>query len=93
MKSFKLQLILTFKNIKTKSANKIETSDFDPEVKVVELKKVLSLFIVEVRLTPTFVLHTYIKGGLAHEDENNNGIYNLLGRTFHYGYKGTTFEK
>jgi zinc protease len=77
----------------SKRKEKTQGSDFDPEVKMVEIKKGISLVYRKSSMTPTFVLHTYLKGGLAHETEENNGAYHLLARMMHYGPKGLSFEK
>ena len=43
-------------------------------------------------MTPTFVLHTYLKGGLKNETDKNNGIHNLIARNFTYGNKYSDYE-
>ena len=67
-------------------------SEFDPEVKIVQIKKGVQLIYRHNSMTPTFVAHAYIKGGLAHEDSKNNGVYNLLGKTIGYGHKFSNYE-
>lgn len=69
------------------------TSEHDPEVKVVELKKNVKLLYRHNKMTPTFAFHAYIKGGVAHETEANSGIFNLLAKNLTYGYKGCDYEE
>lgn len=71
---------------------KITTSIYDPEVKLVEIKPGIELLYRKSTMTPTFVLHAYLKGGLASETPANSGIYHLMARLLHYGYKETSFE-
>ena len=42
---------------------------------------------------PTFVLHSYIKGGLVDENNKNNGIHHLLAKGLTYGYKGIEYDE
>lgn len=70
----------------------VEESEFDKEVKVVNLKDGIKLIYRQNKMTPTFVFHSYIKGGLAHEDEKTNGSFYFLSRLMTYGYKKTDFE-
>src|SRR5690606_34078276 len=68
-----------------KSKAKFQGSHFDEEVKVVELKKGIKFVYRHSPLTPTFVLHTYLKGGVAYESPKDNGIYHFLSRMMSYG--------
>lgn len=77
------------KNIKQKGI----TSKFDPQVRVLELKKGISLLYRHNPLNPTFVLHTYIKGGLTEEKKSNNGIYHLLSGTISKGHQDKDYDK
>ena len=74
-------------------SDKIATSQFDPEVKLTELKPGISLLYRRSLMTPTFVLHAYLQGGLSHETKENNGAFHMLARLMHYGPKGMSFEK
>lgn len=76
----------------TKSNLKILTSKFDEEVKVVEVKKGIKLVYRQNKMTPTFVFHAYMKGGLAHEKKENNGVYYFLSKLLTYGYGKIKFE-
>ncbi len=69
------------------------TSKFDPQVKVIELKKGISLLYRHNPLNPTFVLHTYLKGGLTEETKKNNGIYHLLSGTISKGHKEKFYDE
>lgn len=91
---FQTKLAGITKNIKTKSAKRnLQVSHFDPEVKVVEIKKGLKFIYRKNKMSPTFVLHSYLKGGLAHENENNNGIYHFASKLLTYGYGKLSFEE
>lgn len=65
---------------------------FDPALKWNDWKKNIKFLHRENDMTPTFVLHVYIKGGLSFEDSKNNGIYNLIAKNLSYGYKGLKYE-
>lgn len=69
-----------------------ETSKYDPEVKVKHIKRGVKFLYRQNTMSPTFVLQSYIKGGLAHETPENNGIYHLISRLMTYGYKGLGFK-
>lgn len=78
---------------KKRSSDKITTSQFDPEVKQAEIKPGITFLYRKSTLTPTFVLHAYLQGGLSHETKENNGAFHMLARLLHYGPKGMSFEK
>lgn len=81
---------------KTKTKfNKIKqaTSTHDSAVKVVELKPGIKLIYRQNKLTPTFVMHAYMKGGQTVETAKNAGIHHLSSRLLTYGYKGMGYEK
>ncbi|OUR93719.1 hypothetical protein A9Q84_19855 [Halobacteriovorax marinus] len=69
------------------------TSKYDPQVRVIELKKGISLLYRYNPLNPTFVLHTYLKGGLTEETLETNGIHHLLSGTISKGHKDKTNEE
>jgi zinc protease len=84
----------TSTNQKNKKSNlKITESKFDTEAKMITLKKGIKLVYRYNPLTPTFVLHTYIKGGLSYEDSSSNGTFNLIAKNLTYGYKGTNYPE
>lgn len=78
--------------LKNKSEKAVK-SKFDPEVKLIDIKPGISLLYRKSTMTPTFVLHAYLKGGLSHETPDNNGAFHMLARLLHYGPKGISFEK
>lgn len=69
---------------------KIAGSKYDPQVKIKEIKKGIKLLYRHNPMTPTFVLHAYMKGGITEETKRNNGLYNLLASTITKGYKGVS---
>jgi zinc protease len=80
--------------IKVSSQKKIVTrSDYDSAVLVSELKPGIKLIYRQNKLTPTFVMHSYMKGGQTLETTKNAGTHHLLGRLLTYGYKGVGHEK
>lgn len=72
---------------------KIATSTHDSEVKVIELKPGIKLVYRQNKLTPTYVMHAYMKGGQTIETAKNAGIQHLMARLMTYGYKGMGYEK
>ncbi len=71
----------------------IGTSSHDPAVVVTELKPGITLVYRQNKLTPTFVMHAYMKGGQSFETPKTAGVHHLLGRLLTYGYKGTGYAK
>ena len=84
----KLKNLAKDNNVKEKGI----TSKFDPQVRVIELKKGISLLYRHNPLNPTFVLHTYLKGGLTEETKKNNGIYHLLSGTISKGHREKFYD-
>lgn len=80
---------------KKKSENKTKTkkSNYDPNVQVYDVTKGVKLVYRHNNMSPTFVFHSYIKGGLSHETEKNNGIYNLLSRLILNGHKDKEYNQ
>lgn len=85
-----------------KSAAKLKTnakvqkwlgSEYDPTVQVVEIKPGIKFIYRQNKMTPTFVLHAYLKGGQAAETERTAGVHHLMSRLITYGYKGVGYEK
>lgn len=66
--------------------------DFDPALRWIDWKKNIKFIHRENNMTPTFVLHVYVKGGLSFENTQNNGIFNLIAKNLGYGYKGLKYE-
>ena len=74
-------------------AFKTTTSTHDSAVQVIELKPGIRLIYRQNKLTPTFVMHAYLKGGQSAETNKTAGQHHLLTRLFTYGYKGMKYEK
>lgn len=72
---------------------KVTTSNYDSAVQVVELKPGIKLIYRQNKLTPTFVMHAYLKSGQTNETSKNAGIHHLFNRLMTYGYKGCGYEK
>ncbi len=77
----------------TKNDAKSISSKFDDQAKVIEIKPGIKLLYRQNAMTPTFILHAYIKGGMTEENPKNNGIHHLLATTIGKGYKGVSYEK
>tara|TARA_R110000868_G_scaffold388750_1_gene657814 strand:+ start:2390 stop:4960 length:2571 start_codon:yes stop_codon:yes gene_type:complete len=79
--------------VKTKSKiSGIKGSKFDQQVKLVDLVPGVKLLHRYNPMNPTFVMHSYIRGGLAEETAKNNGIYHTLAGVITKGYKGQAYE-
>lgn len=61
-------------------------SKHDPLVRLISLKNGVSLIYRKKSLTPTFVLHAYLNGGLSFENLKSNGEYNLISALLTSGY-------
>jgi zinc protease len=83
------------KNIASKQKSNIKeiTSKYDPQVRVIELKKGISLLYRHNPVNPTFVLHSYVKGGLTEEVSSTNGMYHLLSGTISKGHKFKAYDE
>lgn len=82
------------KSIKTKKGQfKEVVSKFDSEAKLIQLAPGIKLIYRHNPMTPTFTFHSYLKGGLSYEQEENNGIYNLLAKNITYGHKKITYDE
>jgi len=77
------KLIPTKKEAKGKS---IQASAYDSLVQLIPLAPGVKLIYRQNKMTPTFVLQAYMRGGLTEETEKNNGIYHLLSSTISKGY-------
>jgi zinc protease len=82
---------LTKTKVKIKKSDLL-TSEFDPSVKVTELKPGIKFIYRQNKLTPTFVMHAYMKGGQSAETAKSAGVHHLMSRLFTYGYKGCKYE-
>ena len=79
--------------INTTQTHKVTESKFDSQAKCVELSKNIKLIYRQNLMAPTFAFHCYLKGGQAHENTENNGIYNLISKNITYGYKGVSYDE
>lgn len=78
---------------KEEKKTKTLTSKYDPNVKVYDITKGVKLVYRQNNMSPTFVFHSYIKGGLSHETQENNGIYNLLSKLILNGHKDKEYNQ
>jgi zinc protease len=76
----------------SKSKNKVKKSKYDSAAQLIDLKPGIKLVYRQNEMTPTFVMHAYMKGGLSHETDKNCGTHFLLGKSMTYGYKGTNYD-
>lgn len=92
---FHIALSKKLKRVSAKNEKKlkVKTSKYDPQVQLIEIKPGVQLLYRQNDLTPTFVMHAYIQGGLTEETPNINGIYQILSGALTKGYKGTTQKK
>lgn len=72
---------------------KQEKSQEDPAVTVVEIKPGIKFIHRKNELTPTFVMHAYLKGAQSAETTKTAGSHHLLSRLLTYGYKGMPYLK
>lgn len=79
--------------VSSNKLGKVTVSKFDPATKVITLAPGLKLIHRHNPLASTFVLHSFIKGGLSNENKNNNGIYNLLSKNITYGYEDLNYDQ
>ena len=76
----------------TRRRYRVVQSKYDPALKSIELKKGIGLLYRHNPLCPTFVLQTYIRGGLADETPSRGGCYSLLSSMLAKGYGGVGYE-
>lgn len=94
LQGFQTQVKKTALSFKTKTkALKKTTCPQDASVTMVEIIPGVKLIHRLNRMTPTFVFHAYIKGGMTTENEKDCGRHNMLSKLMTYGYKGMTYEK
>jgi zinc protease len=94
LKKWQQQLKVVGTKVKPRAeAFKITNSNHDSAVQVVELKPGIRLIYRQNKLTPTFVMHAYLKGAQSAETLKTAGQHHLLTRLFTYGYKGMKYEK
>lgn len=76
-----------------KIAKSTVTSKHDPQVQVIKLKKGVSLLYRHNTMSPAFVMHAYLKGGLTEETDVTNGYHHLLASMFNKGYKKVSYDQ
>ncbi len=72
---------------------KTEGSSQDPSLTVIEIKPGIKFIHRKNELTPTFVMHAYMKGAQSAETVKTAGSHHLLSRLVTYGYKGMPYLK
>lgn len=77
---------------KTKPIKSARTKH-DPAVQMVDVVPGIRLIHRLNPLTPTFVLHQYIKGGITAETKKDCGKHSMLARMMSYGYKGMPYQQ
>ncbi len=81
-------------SVKTKVATaKTEKFSEDPSVTVIEIKPGIKFIHRKNELTPTFVMHAYLKGAQSAENARTAGSHHLFSRLATYGYKGMPYLK
>lgn len=94
LRAFQLSLAkIKRKKTEQKNKNLGTSSKFDSQVQVVKLKPGIKLLYRQNKMTPTFILHAYIKGGLTEETVKNNGVHHLLATTIGKGYQNVSYEE
>ena len=93
LKKWQSELKKSAGKVKKLSEIKLATSAYDPALKVVDLKPGIKLIYRKNNITPTFILHAYMKGGQSIENARTAGIHHLFSRLMTYGYKGMGYEK
>ncbi len=93
IKKFQESLKKLEKKSQKSSSLKILKSKFDEQVQIVKLKEGITLLHRKNDMSPTFVLHGYLKGGLTEENLKNNGSHNLISALLTKGYKNVSEKK
>ncbi len=88
----KLNGISTRVKRSAKKIGSLTSSKYDKQTKLIKLKNGAKLIYRQNKMTPTFVFHTYMKGGLTEENKNNNGQYNLLSSMLTKGHSKIPYE-
>ncbi|MDA8792559.1 insulinase family protein [Bacteriovoracaceae bacterium] len=71
---------------------KSSVSKYDSSTTLTKLAPEIELLHRYNEMTPTYSLHTYMKGGLSHETPKNNGLYQLISRCVTYGHKSNSYQ-
>ncbi len=101
-KKAKAELVAFQKQLKTLKTNlsgdsktklKIEKSKYDQQVQLITIKPGVSLIYRQNKMTPTFVLQAYLRGGITEETVKNNGSYHLLSSMLTKGHNKISYDK
>ncbi len=84
---------LAKKHLTKEKVLKRDSSKYDDAVAMVDVIPGVRLIHRRNQLTPTFVLHHYVKGGQTIETAATAGQHSMLARLLTYGYKGMPYEK
>lgn len=94
LKKWQAEFKKASKALKAKAEKKnLEKSKEDPSVTVIEIKPGIKYIHRKNELTPTFVMHAYLKGAQSAETAKTAGSHHLLTRLMTYGYKGMPYLK
>jgi zinc protease len=78
---------------KTQRLKSSASSQFDPQIRLVEIKPGIQLLHRQNTMNPTFVLHGYMHGGLSFESVKTNGSFHLLAALLTKGHNKCSYEK
>lgn len=95
IQSFQKRLETKLKSLKSAhpKLKKAITSNFDPQVKLFEVKPGIKLLYRQNTMNPTFVMHAYLKGGITEEKSSTNGLYQLISSTITKGHGKVEYTK
>ncbi|MCK5073335.1 MAG: insulinase family protein [Bacteriovoracaceae bacterium] len=81
------------KKVEAKTSKEIKSiSNHDPQLQLIKIRPGINLLYRQNTMTPTFVLHAYLKGGLIEEKNIINGSYNLLTSLLTRGYNNIPYD-
>jgi zinc protease len=78
---------------KAKLKLKIEKSKYDQQVQLIHIKPGVSLIYRQNKMTPTFVLQAYMRGGITEETSKANGVYHLLSSMLTKGHDKISYDQ
>ena len=79
--------------IEVKNKYKVEKSNYDQQVQLIKIKPGVSLLYRQNKMTPTFVLQAYMRGGITEESAKNNGSYQLMSSMLTKGHDKISYDK
>jgi zinc protease len=83
----------TPKDAKKISKLKYRVCQYDKETALIDIGRGIKLIYRYNPQTPTFVLHSYLKGGLTLENTQNNGSFYLLTTLMSKGHRNASYER